>query len=517
MSLKEYFPKLDLRALAAAAHAVVNEPLRPPDRLASGLGRGSIILHSDEWAQNPEAYIHKRNQEADIARQVSEQRRMSEKALQEENMEYAPLPNEPVKDLDNGKIVIDRVPLEDLNGLIGKCYRSPITGSIYLKEADKWRDFTLVDLWTRDEIVGLADDIAKDIHILWPAPLKKRTWIYHAMVRHRQAQNSLSTMDDTIQRALAAHINDDDHMSDGGWSPVVWFAPMLPVVLLASDRLTFLASAALLFICHAISIVTNTYKLWMWSRIFSLPFRLAYLGFVVWRLSKTNNLHVVRLIGFCVPIVGFVIDLVLADLCVLSTLRYRCTFKILRNLPNQVFVCQREGETERLLRAYHERLTGHVQGGGICLIANVQGLLCELIPLDRIKDARRLENDNNLAISEARGRVHFAFDAQATRLRYQAFRMKYYGQDVFNLTFNSVTTMETKRHQAVLMKEFLQTDLVKKLEDNEDAAYRMDATHSTFFGSTTRTRFNFGTDQYTPPSSKGVHSVKEAPLKVEDV
>mmetsp|Transcript_72525 Transcript_72525/g.137056 ORF Transcript_72525/g.137056 Transcript_72525/m.137056 type:complete len:551 (-) Transcript_72525:48-1700(-) len=531
--LQEFKPKIDLRALAYAAHTAVAEPLRPPDHASSGLGRGSLLLGSDEWGKDPEAFLNKRkpqlapqpSMDAVVERdEPGEQDALhgiqdalnSIKQVRKEKARKPPKPpglDEQGQLLGSRKMVIDRVPAEDNSGLLGTCYRSPVTGAIFLKEAESWRDFTLVDLWTREEILGLAEDIAKDIHLFWPSPLKKRTWIYHCLTRSCQENNDIGEMDNLIQKALHFHVS-DENMNNGEWSPVMWFAPVLPLTLLTNDFLTFAMSFVLLLICHLISIFLNTTGWWMFTRVFSLPLRLGFLALLFWRLSVMESFHIISVFGFIVPMIAFIVDFLLGDVQVLSCLRYRCTYKVLRQLPNQVYVCQRSGNVGRKAHSYREFITG-ITGGGIALIANVSGLLCELVPMNPKKDVRELKDENNRALDRARGKDNINTldetngDFHSIESRFRYFRMKYYGQDVFNVMTPSAQHIAEIEEKSAQVKQWAQQNMAPPpgtwLPGMSDS-------HVSFFGSN-KARFNFGSDDYKSP--KG--SIKGEPLQVQDV
>lgn len=382
------------------------------------------------------------------------------------------------------EMVLDKVEVSDIGGLLGHCQRSPVTGLIYLQEVEKCRDFTMVDLWTRDQIVGLPEELAKDRHLFWAVPLKRRTWIYHEIYRHSERRWSLGKKVDAVKRALSEKCL-DANMNNGDRSPVMWFAPTLPLMLLASDTLAFVLGFILLFLCHLISIVTNNHWTYWLTRTLSLPFRIGFVAVLFIRLNAAVSVDFLVICGFLAPILIFAGDIVMGDLQSLLCLKLTCSYKILRELPNQVFVCQRIGDNERahgrvgddvITRGNRHGLCEEITGVAydtegaskvkVTLIANVQGVLVELLPVDPALDAQELRDELRRGVCQALGSTEMALldaldDGEEDDIegRLQQSRMRYFAMDIFDLKNPDVRTLEAKearRKQLQKLHEHLQ-------------------------------------------------------------
>lgn len=296
------------------------------------------------------------------------------------------------------RISLKKVVAKDIDGLLGKAVRNPITGIVKLKGVEEWRDFSLVDLWTRSELVGMPEEIVRDRHLFRAVPLSYRTWLYHSMHQKVVNQGCLGlTKELGVLAALGTRCIDAPFRS-GRWSPMMFYTPTLPLVLLTSDTLILVFGLLLVGLTLLTSVVTNTYDWYRIDRLLTFPFRVIYLVFVFSRVfvsAAVERGEFMSILGFIIVISISIVELFLGDVQIMRSLRYHCTYDIIRSLPNQVFVCRRKGDIARVREGrvpHREEITGVADTGGasFALLANVQGVIVELIPLSERRDMSKL-------------------------------------------------------------------------------------------------------------------------------
>jgi hypothetical protein len=390
----------------------------------------------------------------------------------------------PVFEVSHSQI-IERVKLYDVNGLVGRSHRSPITGQVYLKEVESWRDFHLVDLWTRKKLVALPNEHAADTSLYKPRPLQMRTWIYHCKFRKafEQFQIGLNTEAFLFE---ALHMRCVDiPISAGLWSPAMVYAPLVPFTLLTDDSGVFIFAAIVFLIVLVVSVATNHNRFYFWTRPMTVLARLIFLVFVCTRIQG----GALQLLGYLATVFAVLGDLIRGDFAVLSNMQCYCHYEIIRTLPNQIFVCWRVGdhsvmqkEGERAL--IPEGVTGIQDPGDgtLCLIANIQGLLMELIPMDKDADATMFNEEHNIRTSEP-----------------SLGRLTYFGVDLFSPATKNVSELD-------LMRQMSRTPTPKKPGSSSlGAGYKAlghldDQKHQT----------------HKPPNSSGPRGRQSSDLTVED-
>jgi len=328
---------------------------------------------------------------------------------------------------------IERVKLHDVNGLLGRAHRSPITGQIYLKEVESWRDFHLVDLWTRKKLVGLPQEHAADTLLYKPRPLQMRTWIYHCKFRQAYEQSQIGLSTETfLFEALRARCVDIP-TSAGLWSPAMVYAPLVPFTLLTDDFALFIFAAFIFPMVLLVSVATNHHRFYFWTRAITVLARLAFLVFVITRIQG----GAFQLLGYLVTLFAVVGDLIRGDFAMASNMSLYCHYEIIRTLPNQIFVCWREGD-HSVMKSQGERalIPGSVTGmqdpgdGTLCLIANIQGLLIELIPLDKDEDADKFNEEHTMRVSDP-----------------SLGRLMFYGVDLFSPAIKNLSDLEEMKRR----------------------------------------------------------------------
>jgi hypothetical protein len=340
-----------------------------------------------------------------------------------------------------GAMVLDRVKLNDVNGLLGRQHRHPLTGVPYVKEVESWRDFHLVDLWTRPQIAGMPDDHVRDKNLFKPVPLDRRTFIYHSKFREAYAKHRVGLETEGFLFESLATRCIDAPVADGSFSPVVVFLPLLPISLLTGDSTMFVFTAFMALWLLIVALATNDYKLAGWSRTISLPSRLVFLMFTVAKVGGSG----VQTLGYVTVILACVADLLMGDITQLTSMRLNCHYEVVRALPNQLFICYRIGDNEVLSlktnrgnRPIPPQVTGMNDpgDGSLCLIANIQGLLIELVPV--------CEED-----------VLQFHEEQENRAGTDLGRVRYFGVDLFCSTMKTVADIDASKEKGDPLKQLL--------------------------------------------------------------
>jgi len=286
----------------------------------------------------------------------------------------------------NNTMVLERVKLLDVNGLQGRCYRSAMTGETYLKEVELWRDFHLVDLWSRQKIIEVPEEHTNDPHLFSPRPLNMRTWVYHCKFREAFEKFQIGLQTEAFLYEALNERCVDIPISSGLWCPAMVYAPLVPLTLLADDTTVTIVALFIFFLSLIVSVMTNNHHFFFYARpILLLP----RFGFFVFTLIRING-GTFQIFGYVLTLFLVLFDLIRGDWNLFSSMRYHCSYEVVRTLPNQIFVCWRVGDhslmasmSERRKKALPESLTGMKDAGDntLCLIANIQGLLIELVPV----------------------------------------------------------------------------------------------------------------------------------------
>lgn len=293
-------------------------------------------------------------------------------------------------------MTIERVNFPDVNGLLGRLHRNPITGQVFLKEVEAWRDFHLVDTWTSAILVAGPEQHAENPYLFKPRALNLRTWIYHSTFRKAKDDFRIGGSEEAFLTDALAYRCVDRPVSGGLWSPTMVYFPLVPLTLLADDSSVFLFAAFILFFSLLVGIFSNSHTYYWWARCISLPARLAFMVLVLVRSSG----GAIQLLGYMITLFGALLDLILGDLMAFNSMKMQCSYDVLKTLPNQVLVCHRIGLRDRMAegqsrQALPEKLIGMKDpgDGSMCLIANVQGLLVELVPMSS-EDAYILSDEH---------------------------------------------------------------------------------------------------------------------------
>lgn len=245
-------------------------------------------------------------------------------------------------------------------------------------------DYTLVDLWTRNKVRGMIAQFAADGYFLKPVPLTYRTWIYHQWYLARRVNTDAVSGSGMMQAVLSERCIDVP-VNGGRWSPLLCYVPAVLAFCMTGDLLLILPGVICLMLLQYLTNVTNTPEAYRFSRLVSLPLRLAFFGVLIWRFQFMNTL---ALIGQLIGVVAFFIDFGMGDFAGnLLCYRYNCSYEIIRTLPNRVFICRRIGAAQ-MEEVFGDRgqVPECVTGIGSwdrthVLIADIHGILVELRPL----------------------------------------------------------------------------------------------------------------------------------------
>lgn len=249
-------------------------------------------------------------------------------------------------------------------------------------------DFSVVDFWSRELVLGDLTDLSEDPYLFRPVPMRYRTWMYHEMYLNRHVIKSKDEYA-MLKEVLGQYCID----IDGGcrFSPLMWYAPVGFACALAQDNNLAHAAVLVLFFIFGLSRAMNTMRLYRYHRIATLPVRAGFVALVILRMSSVTA--IVRILGYLLVLIICGCDLYYGDVRMLATYRLHCHYEILRIYPNRVVLCRRVGgsyETARLSKPAHQDVTGIGNWEQtFILIADIHGILYELRPVT-IKDWKAL-------------------------------------------------------------------------------------------------------------------------------
>lgn len=284
----------------------------------------------------------------------------------------------------------------------GKWKRNLVTGDFRLFEhREEQFNFTYIDLFTRDEIKGQPTDMWKDKYIMVPKILHCRSWIFQELYEHVDRDDKEGThmlsLKERFTRCFSARIN--DKLIPGGmglWSPVKYLAPMMFAVAFTADfTLMFIVFVAFVQ-CIQFGKMLNGWKYYKFPRLVTFPWRILVMGSY---LVSTADIGTYIAEGRYIPGVATIVcllciayDFFLGDLACLFGQEADIAYEVIRLLPGKVFVCKKvpnrfPGFSVSEPIQYPEELTGAPKGEeNVVLIAEVQGLLFELHPIETIAE-----------------------------------------------------------------------------------------------------------------------------------
>ena len=257
------------------------------------------------------------------------------------------------------------------------------------KDGHNRYDFHAVDLWTRPTVEGSIEKLKKDRYLFKPVPLLYRTWMYHESYRHHK--NIDATADDAgvIREVLNFSAVDAD-LAAGRWSPLVALLPASFFCALTCDELSVGAAVVLTWIMQRASMILNIPERYKELRFWLLLPRLIWVAFVIWRaVSWLPDAVPLNVIGLAGTLIFCMVDFYYGDKETMTKFRLSCRYKVVKTLPNRVFVCRRIGaaELESIFGSrgrVHQNITGMGQWGReMVLIAEIMGCIFELRPFNQ--------------------------------------------------------------------------------------------------------------------------------------
>lgn len=294
---------------------------------------------------------------------------------------------------------------------VGAITRNPFAGTVYLDRAAHGFDFSYVDLFDRDFVMGSPEQLGSDIYLFRPVPLGYRSWIYHQMIylqeMHLSGKSQFGSKQyaelvkaDLLKAALAFALIDDNTSAYGRYSPFQVASVAMLFICLTVDIPMMFAAAFLFFATFACTINCNHPHLFKWHRLISLPARFPITIAVA---AKMGDIGIYAQQGKWIPVATiilaflmFLADHTLGDIASLTAFAMEKKFEIQRILPGGVYLCSVSGgEAVQDARGRggnpNEEINPDIVGAdylGISkrelqesvLLVDIQGILCELKP-----------------------------------------------------------------------------------------------------------------------------------------
>lgn len=283
-----------------------------------------------------------------------------------------------------GSLVFDKKDISQEISHMGRCWRSYVTGEIFLNEKEMWPWFDIVDLWTRNRLRGLVKDIAEDPYLFVAIPMLYRTWIYHGKFEDKKNFTESVDPQTAIVTTTLQFPCIDAPVRAGRWSSLVFYAPTVVLQCLTGDMTLVTFSVLMMLVIWALTSKLNTPELYEYTRWATLLPRVCFLGFLAYRFVTLGASLVALPLIFA--FIFIIADFIWGDFSSIYSVRMRCYFEIKRVLPNRIFVCKRIGGCGLdKISGNRGRVSTDVSGLGTWpsdyyLIADIKGILVELRP-----------------------------------------------------------------------------------------------------------------------------------------
>lgn len=212
-----------------------------------------------------------------------------------------------------------------------------------------------------------------------------RSWVYQSLVKHPPAGGEFGGSDQFVKETMVKNLVDAP-VSGGCWSPVCTFVFTMFVTPLTGDLMIVFISWAVLGLLYFISAQLNTHKNYFYTRATCLPVKL---GFLVYVIVANNFRTTISAVGSVATILGLVVDSLLGDIKLLTSLRYHCHYQLVKDLNDRCWVFKRVGaaffEEEFGDRGWvSPEITGlALWEKRFIVVADIRGLLCELRPMTK--------------------------------------------------------------------------------------------------------------------------------------
>mmetsp|Transcript_113735 Transcript_113735/g.178959 ORF Transcript_113735/g.178959 Transcript_113735/m.178959 type:complete len:425 (-) Transcript_113735:176-1450(-) len=294
------------------------------------------------------------------------------------------------KDAEGGPTLdVERCKTKEMDTLMGKAFRNPLTGEVFLQDYGTFPDFVIADLWTRKNISGQIGAMAHDPYILRVIPMQTRTWIYHHLFRGGRALSQSGVADDAMIRGVLAMPCIDANVSGGKWSSVMFYAPMLIIMCLCKDLTAVLGGIVTICATLALTFWMNNPEWYRRTRLATWPIRAIFFVWTIWRMGAAQNGTAINAFGFIFALIFTVLEMCLGDCGAVQAYRMHCSYDVVRKLPNRIFICTRQGaaHSQEIFGEHlppDEKITGIASDAwqsDLALIADVRGLVVELKPV----------------------------------------------------------------------------------------------------------------------------------------
>lgn len=270
------------------------------------------------------------------------------------------------------------------SGIIGKCERSAMSGKAILKHATIMTDFCIMDLWERSALYGTPEDLVHDPYIFKIVPLPFRTWIYHYYFGDSSHSAKAHGEHGIMTTVLGLRVI-DTKLACGAWSPALCGAPAAIVSVMTADLTTVLMALFMCIFNILASVGANSPHWYGKNRLISGGPRFLFFVFLWARLAARASEGAVVILGFLIMLGLLFFDFYKGDLKALGSIAWLCSYRVLKILPNRIFVCRQEGAAFLVEHDHGRHISEIVSGCGyfdeLCLIAEVRGLVVQLKPM----------------------------------------------------------------------------------------------------------------------------------------
>lgn len=289
-----------------------------------------------------------------------------------------------------GRIPLAKVKSIDASFCMGATKRNALTGDICISKPFPW--YTVVDLSERTVDFMSLDDCKKDMYMFKVFPLHYRTWMWHYSYNERDIKRMMrrDVGGNPFNQSVNLVLNErcvDATPRMGLFSSVMAFAMLGMFSILTLDITTTYVSLVAICLLTVVARWTNSPSMYWYSRAATFPIRAGLLVLLVIRLA--DNQLPFGLFGFFACILVFVTDFTFGDCVQLIHYRYLCRYKVMRELPGDLFVCRRIGAAH-LEESFGSRgkIPYEITGFAFwkrtyTLICNLHGLLVELRPMEK--------------------------------------------------------------------------------------------------------------------------------------
>jgi len=273
--------------------------------------------------------------------------------------------------------------------LLGKCQRNSMTGLTTLSKATIMTDFCIIDLWERSALYGAPCDLVEDPYVFKIVPLSVRTWIYHNYFSSSEHAASAEGENGVIEAVLKLQVI-DTQLPHGAWSPALCGVPVAGIAVLTADVTTVMVSLLMALFNIIASFECNSVAWYYRHRPITFVPRLVFWGFLWVRMFARMDSEYggpVATISFIAMICTLVFDFVWGDFRALMAIGWRCSYRVMRSLPNRIFVCKKEGASFLPDPEHGREIDQTVSGFGffddMAIIVETRGLVLQLKPMDK--------------------------------------------------------------------------------------------------------------------------------------